>query len=337
VTVGLGIYFNARVSEVPRIREPVDWHLVSRVFPTFLISIAVLSTLLLLYDTMKIAAFWALIAAVAAAFLIQGKKYRPQVRAIFDGLIDGAKTAATLGLLLAMIGPISQTVMSTGFGVNLANNLIISPIGQIALLALPLVMICTLFTGLAIIEAATYVIMALALAPFLEEVGFPRAAAHMYIYFYSVFATILPPIAITAQAASKIAESDFWVTCWRALGLAFVGLTVPYVFIVNPVLLEFPKISLPMLFAFTATMVGLAMLSAAAWGWLVNPLKIYDRLVLVVSGVLLLAAAAFNRVDLAVAGLALGALVWTWQWLKKRRNNSVPVAEGARAGPIGDN
>jgi TRAP-type uncharacterized transport system fused permease subunit len=189
-------------------------------------------------------------------------------------------------------------------------------------------MLCTLFTGLAIIEAATYVIMALALAPFLEEMGFNRVAAHMYIYYFSVFATILPPIAITAQAASRIAESDFWKTCWRALSLAFVGLTVPYVFIFNPVLLEFPRISLPMLFAFAATMVGLAMLSAAAWGWLVNPLKVYERLVLLVSGVLLLASAALNRFDLAVTGLALTGLVWTWERFRRRRGASVPV--GAR-------
>lgn len=326
VTVGLGIYFNARKLGLPRVHQPVDWHLVGRVFPTFVISIGVLSVLLLNFYTTKLAGTAALAAAVASAFLIQGKKYRPSFRDIWEGLLDGAKTCAPLGLLLAMIGPVSQTVMSTGLGVNLANGLIISPIGQIVLLALPLVMVCTLFTGLAIIEAATYVIMALALAPFLEELGFNRLAAHMYIYYFSVFATILPPIAITAQAASRIAESDFWKTCWRALSLAFVGLTVPYVFIFNPVLLEFPRISLPMLFAFAATMAGLAMLSAAAWGWLVNPLKAHERVVLVASGVMLMAAAAMNRGDLAVMGLALTGLVWTWEWFKRRR--AVPALVG---------
>lgn len=330
-TVGLGIYFNARKSGLQAVPAPVDWHLVARVFPTFVISIGVLSALLLNFYTMKLAGACALVAAVASALLIQGKKYRPPLREIWEGLLDGAKTAAPLGLLLAMIGPVSQTVMSTGFGVNLANGLIVSPIGQIVVLALPLVMLCTLFTGLAIIEAATYVIMALALAPFLEEIGFNRVAAHMYIYYFSVFATILPPIAITAQAASRIAESNFWQTCVRALSLAFVGLCVPYVFILNPVLLEFPKISLPMLFAFGATMAGLAMLSAAAWGWFVNPLKVHDRLVLTASGFFLLAGAALNRADLVGVGLALGGLMWAWQWF---RHVSVPVGESARTGTI---
>lgn len=327
VTVGLGIYFDARVSGLPTNPDPIDWHVVRRVFPTFVIAIGVLSALLLNFYTMKLAGTAALAAAIASAFLIQGKQYRPSLRDIWEGLLDGAKTAAPLGLLLAMIGPISQTVMSTGFGVNLANGLILSPIGQIVLLALPLVMICTLFTGLAIIEAATYVIMALALAPFLEQMGFPRPAAHMYIYFYSVFATILPPIAITAQAASRIAESDFWKTSWHALRLAFVGLFVPYVFIMNPVLLEFPNITLTMLLVFAGTMVGVAMMSAAAWGWLVNPLKVHERVVLAASGILMLAAAALNRVDLAGVGFALAGVVWTWEWFKRRRRASVPVGE----------
>lgn len=324
--VGLGIYFNARVLELPLVRQPVDWHLVSRVFPTFLIGIGVLSALLLQFYTAKIAAFWALIAAVIAAMVIQGR-YRPPVRAIFEGLLDGAKLAATLGLLLAMIGPVANTVMNTAVGVNLANALIISPIGQIFWLALPLVMLVTLFTGLAIIEAATYIIMALALAPFLEEIGFSRVAAHMFIYYYAVFATLMPPIAITAAAASKIAESSFYGTCFRALRLAFVGLAVPFVFILNPVLLEFPSISLPLLFAFGGVMAGLAMLSAAWWGWLVNPLRVYDRVVLTASGTFLMASAALNRADLMGVGLVLGGLVWAWQWFKSRRRVSVPVGE----------
>ena len=325
--VGVGIYFYARVSQMPRVHQPVDWYLVARVFPTFLVGVGVLSALLITDYTMKIAAFWALIVAVVTALLIQGK-YRPSFRAIWDGLLDGAKTAAEQGLLLALVGPVAQTIQSTGLGVNLANELIISPIGQVAMLALPLVMILTLLTGCAIIEAATYIILAIVLAPFLEEAGFNRMAAHMFIYYYAVFATLTPPIAITAAAGSKIAECNFWEACFRALKLAFIGLVVPYVFIFNPVLLEFPKFSLPLLFAFSLLVAGLVLLSASFWGWLVNPLRVYDRVALAVAGFILLAAAALKRADLMAVGLALGGLVWAWQWNKKRRR--VPALAGER-------
>ncbi|MGF1608714.1 MAG: TRAP transporter permease [Kiloniellales bacterium] len=329
--VGLGIYFNARVSGFPRVKERVDWNLVARCFPTFLIGIGILATFLLLFYTAKLAGFWALIGATAAALLIQGK-YRPPVREIFLGLLDGAKTCATLGLLLAVIGPVSQTAMTTGFGVNLATNLIISPVGQILIIALPLVMLCTLVTGLAIIEAAAYILMALALAPYLVEIGFDPVASHMFIYYFAVFATLMPPIAITAQAASRIAGADFWQVCGRALRLAFVALAVPYVFILNPVLLEFPKISLPMLFAFLGVLAGLTMLAAAFWGWLVRPLRVYERIVLAVSGFVLLTAGALDRADLMGVGLVLGGAVWVWEWHQNRPRNSVVVAETGNPG-----
>jgi TRAP transporter 4TM/12TM fusion protein len=323
--VAVGIYFNARVSRVPRVRDRVDWHLVGRVFPTFLIGVGVLSALLLLDYTAKLAGFWALTVAAAAALLIQGK-YRPKLRAILDGLLDGCKTAAELGLLLALVGPVAQTIQSTGLGVNLANALIISPVGQVAMLALPIVTILTLLTGAAIIEAATYIILAVVLAPFLEEAGFNRVAAHMFIYYYAVFATLSPPIAITAAAASRIAECNFWETCFRALRLAFIGIVVPYVFIFNPALLEFPRLTPPVLIAFGLAVASLVLLSASFWGWLVNPLNAYDRIALALAGFILLAAAALKRADLTAVGLALGGSVWAWQWFKRRR--SVPVLVG---------
>ena len=330
--VGVGIYFNARVSQMPRVRQSADWHLVGRVLPTFLVGVGVLSALLIKDYTMKVAGFWALVIAVATALLIQGK-YRPTLRQIVDGLLDGAKTAAELGLLLALVGPVAQTVQSTGLGVNLGNALIISPVGQVAMLALPIVMILTLVTGAAIIEAATYIILALVLAPFLEEAGFNRMAAHMFIYYYAVFATLTPPIAITAAAGSKIAECSFWETCFRALKLAFIGIVVPYVFIFNPALLEFPRITLPVLLAFGLVVAGLVLLSASFWGWLVNPLSAYDRLVLAVAGFFLLGAAALKRADLMAMGLALGGVVWAWQWFKKRRRAPVLVGNPGNGPP----
>jgi TRAP transporter 4TM/12TM fusion protein len=323
--VGLGIYFNAKVSRMPRLRAHVDWRLVGRVFPTFLIGVGVLSTLLFLDYTMKIAGFWAFVIASAAALLIQGK-YRPKLRDILDGLLDGAKTAAELGLLLALVGPVAQTIQSTGLGVNLGNALIISPVGQVAMLALPIVTILTLVTGAAIIEAATYIILALVLAPFMEETGFNRMASHMFIYYYAVFATLTPPIAITAAAASKIAQCSFWETCFRALRLAFVGIVVPYVFIFNPVLLEFPRITLPVLWTFGLAVVSLVLLAAGFWGWLLNPLHVYDRLLLAGAGFVLLGAAALQRADLTAAGFALAAFVWVWQWFRRRR--AVPALVG---------
>lgn len=289
--VGLGVYFHARATGVERLRERIDWPLVVRVLPTFLISLAVLTALMLQMYTPRLAAFWALVAAVILPFVIQGR-YRPGLRALWDGLLDGAKTAAKMGLLLALIGPVAQTVITSGLGASVANALVLSPVGKIAAIALPLVMVATLVCGAAIPEAATYIIMALALAPFLEELGYSRVASHMFVFYYSVFATIIPPVAITAMAAAQLAGASFMETSFRAMKLAFVGLCVPYVFIFNTTLLDFPKTSVHQTVASLACLLGLVGLSAAWWGWLGKPLFLRGRLLAGLCGTAFLAWAA---------------------------------------------
>jgi len=325
--VGLGVYFHARATGAERLVAPIDWGLVLRVLPTFVISLGVLTFLLLSMYTPKLAGFWALLTAAVVPFIVQGP-YRPRFRAVLDGVLDGAKTAAKLGLLLALIGPVAQAVITTGLGTSFANALILSPFGAMPALALPLVMLATLVTGAAIPEAATYVIMALALAPFLEEVGFSRLAAHMFVFYYAVFATIVPPVAITAMTAAQLAGASFMETARRALKLAFVGLFVPFVFIFNPVLLEFPTVSLPLLMAFGSTVVGLVGLSAAWWGWLGGPLRRPERSLVAFGGLCFLAWAAVNRGELMGAGVALGGLAVLGQWLRARRR-----AEAALGAP----
>ena len=289
--VGLGVYFHARATGVERLRDPIDWPLVVRVLPTFVISLGVLTALMLQMYTPRLAGFWALAVAVVLPFLIQGR-YRPRLRAIRDGLLDGAKIAAKMGLLLALIWPVAQSVITSGLGTSVANALVLSPVGKVAAIALPLVMLATLACGAVIPEAATYIIMALALAPFLEELGYSRMAAHMFVFYYAVFATIIPPVAITAMTAAQLAGASFMETSIRAMKLAFIGLFVPYVFILNPTLLEFPKFSMAQTLSFSATLVGLVALSAAWWGWLARPLGMASRTLAGLGGIACLAWAA---------------------------------------------
>ncbi len=282
--VAFGVYFHAKATGVERIRDVIDWPLVVRVLPTFLISLGILTVLMLQMYTPRLAGFWALVVAVFVPFIIQGR-YRPRLRAIWDGLLDGAKTAAKMGLLLALIGPVAQTVITSGLGPSVANALVLSPVGKIPAIALPLVMIATLVCGAVIPEAATYIIMALALAPFLEELGYSRVASHMFVFYYSIFATIIPPVAITAMTAAQLAGANFMETSVRAMKLAFIGLFVPYVFIFNTTLLDFPRTSVHQLVALAACLLGMVGLSAAWWGWLFRPLGRNARSLVGLAGV----------------------------------------------------
>jgi len=192
-------------------------------------------------------------------------------------------------------------------------------------LALPLVMIATLITGAAIPEAATYLIMALALAPFLEQVGYASLASHMFVFYYSIFATIIPPVAITAMAAAQLAGASFMATARTGMKLAFVGPAVPFVFIFNPVLLEFPNVSANLLASLASTLAGLVALSAAWWGWLGGSLRWHERGLVGFGGLCFLAWAAVGRGELAGAGVVIGGLVAVGQWIKARRKTAAAL------------
>jgi TRAP transporter 4TM/12TM fusion protein len=289
--VGFGVYFHAKATGVERLRERIDWPLVVRVLPTFVISLAVLTALMLQMYTPRLAGFWALVVAVFVPYIIQGR-YRPKLRAIWDGLLDGAQTAAKMGLLLALIGPVAQTVITSGLGPSVSNALVLSPVGQVHAIALPLVMLATLVCGAVIPEAATYIIMALALAPFLEELGYSRVASHMFVFYFSIFATIIPPVAITAMTAAQLAGASFMETSLRAMKLAFIGLFVPYVFIFNTTLLDFPKTSVHQIVTLAACLLGMVALSAAWWGWLWRPLARQSRVLIGLIGACFLIGAA---------------------------------------------
>ena len=289
--VAVGVYFYAKANGVERIREVIDWPLVVRVLPTFVISLGVLTALMLLMYTPRLAGFWALAVTVVVPFVIQGR-YRPKLRAVWDGLLDGARTAAKMGLLLALIGPVAQTVITSGLGPSVANALVLSPVGKIAAIALPLVMICTLICGAVIPEAATYIIMALALAPFLEELGYSRVASHMFVFYYSIFATIIPPVAITAMTAAQLAGANFMETSVRAMKLAFIGLFVPYVFIFNTTLLDFPRFSLAQGLSLILCLLGMVGLAASWWGWLARPLTAMKRIFVGLAGAACMIGAA---------------------------------------------
>ena len=131
------------------------------------------------------------------------------------------------------------------------------------------------------------------LAPFLEELGYSRVASHMFVFYYSIFATIIPPVAITAMTAAQLAGASFMETSLRAMKLAFIGLVVPYVFIFNPALLAFPNFSLAQAGAFLGCVGGLVGLSACWWGWLARPLHPPARALVGFAGVALLYWASY--------------------------------------------
>src|SRR5690606_8984125 len=115
--------------------------------------------------------------------------------------------------------------------------------------------------------------------------------AHFFVFYYGVLADITPPVALAAYAAAGIANA----TAFRAGNTAFrLGMgkaLVPFVFPLSPSLLLVVDGFTWTEFALAAAgaMLGIWALSAAFADWLFAPLRAYERVLLAVAAILLVA------------------------------------------------
>ncbi|MGY8991642.1 MAG: TRAP transporter large permease subunit, partial [Rhodospirillales bacterium] len=99
------------------------------------------------------------------------------------------------------------------------------------------VLVCILFGMMGMIVAA-YLMLALTLAPALENIGgLNQLAVHLFIAYYAMLAAITPPIALAAFIASRISDSDPMLTSWHAARLGIVLYFIPFFFLFEPALI----------------------------------------------------------------------------------------------------
>ena len=84
----------------------------ARRLPLFLIPLAVLIGMLLMQFSPSNAAFWAILLSIGLACF--GRDTRPRIRALLRCLADGALVGAQIGISLAVVGLIAQTLITTG-------------------------------------------------------------------------------------------------------------------------------------------------------------------------------------------------------------------------------
>ncbi|WP_238366453.1 TRAP transporter permease [Mesobacterium pallidum] len=142
----------------------------------------------------------------------------------------------TMGLLLPT-SFILGGLMATGVAPVIAASLVrMGGDGLIPVLAIG-IGVCLIFGMLGMIVAA-YLMLALTLAPALEQIaGLNTLAIHMFIAYYASLAAITPPVALAAFLASRISDSDPIKTSVHAARLGIVLYFVPIFFLFEPALI----------------------------------------------------------------------------------------------------
>ena len=275
VGAGVGVYFLIRSAGLSPPRMEVDGELILRALPVFLIPMAIVISLLVQYYSPGYAAFYGILAMVLIAVL--QKQTRPSLKQWIEGLGEAAKVGAQLALILALVGILAQTSLTT----NLATKLSQTVIGWVGIELIPILLISAVIAILLGMELPTpvaYIIMFITVVPLMIDAGVDIYAANFFAFYFAILSTLTPPVALSVLAASRIAGSGFLETCKHSIRLSIVGYLLPFALVFTPEMMGFPdKIGVT---GWTA--IGVLILSSVAggaglYGYFLRPLGALDR------------------------------------------------------------
>lgn len=222
--------------------------------------------------TVIMAAFYTIIFTIIIAQL------RPNTRMSVDDIIGAmvasAKSTVSVAIACACVGIIVGSCSITGFALNMANT-IISIGGKSLMFTLMFTMITCMILGMGLPSIPSYIITSTIAAPALVQLGIPALVAHMFCFYFAMFANLTPPVALAAFAAAGISGGNPMKTGWASVKLALAGFILPYMFVYNTDLLLLDTPILKGIQVAITAAIGVFLISVAVEGFLfkkVNPL-----------------------------------------------------------------
>jgi TRAP-type uncharacterized transport system fused permease subunit len=168
--------------------------------------------------------------------LVLNPDFRREPKRIVDALVAGGISSVQIMLAVGVIGIVLGVVNETGVAIRFATS--ISSLGDGNLLiALILAMCGALILGMGLPTLPAYLIIAIMIAPAIIKAGVLPLAAHMFVLYYAVYSSIVPPIAYGCYVAAPIAGGNPLQTSLVALRISIFGLLVPFIFVYSPSLL----------------------------------------------------------------------------------------------------
>lgn len=233
---------------------------------------------------------------------------RMSVKEIIDALADGAKTSVSVSIACAAVGVIVGVVTLTGFGVKLSNAIVAIGAGNL-LLSLVLTMLACIILGMGLPSIPTYIITATMAAPALGQLGVEPLVAHLFVFYFGLFANITPPVALASFAAAGLSGGDPMRTGVQSMKLALAGYIIPFIFVFNPaMLLQDVSAGEALLVALTG-IGGVLLLSVAVEGHFMVPVHPIVRIVFAAAALTLMSPDLITD----AAGVAVGVAAITIQ------------------------
>lgn len=247
------------------------------------------------------------------------------IKMFIVGLEQSARSAISVAVTCGCAGIIVGVVTMTGLGLKMANGLV-SLAGGSLYLTMILTMLCSIVLGMGVPTTANYIIQATISAPALIALDVPPIAAHLFVFYFGIVADITPPVALAAFAGSGIAGSDPMKTGLNATRLGIAAYLVPYMFVMNPVLVlvntgnwATPLFVALVLKAILTACIGMIGIATGFTGYFRTTCHWWERVVLIIGGLLLVDAGTVTD----IVGIALVLVIYITQRVKAKKVASV--------------
>jgi len=279
----------------------------------YVIPLLVLLYVILSGQSPSLAAFYAILAAgvIAVVKSYFKKGLREGFSSIFRGLVEGGEKSLIVGSTAGPIGIIVGVALLTGIAFKFS-TLVLSFTYGFKWMALILVFFATFVLGMGMTVTADYLILAILAVPAMGEMGIPLIAAHFTAFWYSQSSNITPPVCIAAFAGAGIAGGKPYPTGINAMKFSAYLYLMPFMFVYSPILMIdgfSSKVLFSWLSAFASTIPFAAAITGHFWG----RLNILQRIILLLSCLLLLRPGLLTD----GTGVLLFAIVVIYQYLKK--------------------
>ncbi|MBR3880108.1 MAG: TRAP transporter fused permease subunit [Mailhella sp.] len=281
----LMIHFEAvkkNLGTIPAEQVPDKKFVLSRLY--YVIPLVFLVVILVSGRSVNFSAFSACIVVIIVGL------FKASTRIGTNMLVKIASSAARSMLMItsccACAGIVVGVMGLTGGGFKFINLITTFVDGNLLLLLIMLMLTCFI-VGMGVPTAPAYIIVSVLAVPALVKMGVDPMAANMFLLYHAVLSAITPPVCIAAFAGAAIAEAPAMKTGFQAVKLGFIAFIVPFFFVYEPALLLQGDVLIVMQAALSAA-VGLIALASGLQGYLVTNAPIWQRIILVASGLCLI-------------------------------------------------
>jgi TRAP transporter 4TM/12TM fusion protein len=263
----------------------------------FLVAVAAAIAAGILTQMSFVVPLFALVAGLLAWSWLRGEEGKARVVDLVDAFVVGAKYAIGVGAAAATVGIIVGVVTLTGvgfkisfivtsFAAEIAQSLgafmpawLAGVQGMTLFFTLLMTALVCILLGCGVPTTANYIIMVTVAAPALGLLGVAPIVAHFFVFYYGVLADITPPVALAAYAGASMAGADPFKTGNTAFRLGLGKVLVPFVFVYGPaMLIVTPQFTWPdFLITVLGCVAGITLLSAAFAGYALAPLRAWER------------------------------------------------------------